>query len=152
MDGPLRQADEARVAALAPRAARFEARRVPRSLRPLAGGAPEPPEALRGRALGMLSGIARPASFRGMLESLGARVVAERTFPDHHAFRARDLEGLRAAAPLWVATEKDAVKIEPAWTAGADVRVLEIGIEGAAGLPSLVAGRLASPRGRVNET
>jgi tetraacyldisaccharide-1-P 4'-kinase len=56
-------------------------------------------------------------------------VVAERLFPDHHRYRRRDLRELARAAPLWVTTEKDAVKLLPFWAGGADLRVLRIGIE-----------------------
>jgi tetraacyldisaccharide 4'-kinase len=94
----------------------------------------------------MLCGIARPASFRQTLLALGARVVAERLFPDHHPYRADDLRGLGASAPLWITTEKDAVKLDPAWRAGLDLRVLGIAVEGAEGLADLVLERLAQPR------
>jgi tetraacyldisaccharide 4'-kinase len=146
MDGPLAAGDEARVAALAPRAARFAARRVPQRLRRLGGEADEPLASLAGAAVGMLCGIARPASFRRTLEGLGARIVAERVFPDHHAFRAADLAGLAAAAPLWVTTEKDAVKLDPGWASAALLRVLAIEVAGAEGLVELVEARLAQPR------
>jgi tetraacyldisaccharide 4'-kinase len=94
----------------------------------------------------MFCGIARPASFRRTLEALGARVIAERSFPDHHPFRAGDLRGLGASAPLWITTEKDAVKLDPAWCAGLSLRVLGIAVEGAGGLVELVLERLAQPR------
>ena len=72
---------------------------------------------------------ARPAAFRETLESLGAEVIAERTFPDHHIFSAADVAGLAAEADLWVTTEKDAGKIPPGWVGDADVRVLVLGTE-----------------------
>ena len=98
-------------------------------LRPLSGGVPEPPEALSGRVVGLLAGLARPSSFRRSLESLGARVVAERVFPDHHAYTRRDLRGLADRVKLWVTTEKDAVKIVPSWVGSADVRVLTLSVD-----------------------
>jgi tetraacyldisaccharide 4'-kinase len=76
----------------------------------------------------MLCGIARPASLRRTLEALGATVVAERNFPDHHRYTERDLRNLDAAR-LWITTEKDALKILPRWTHGADLRVLASGLE-----------------------
>jgi tetraacyldisaccharide 4'-kinase len=144
LDGPLPGGDEARLARHAPAARRFEARRVPLRVRRLAQGPSEAPEALRGLEVGMLCGIARPSSFRRTLESLGARVVAERVLPDHHRYRARDLAGL-SGARVWVATEKDAVKLDPAWAAGIELRVLAIGIEGASALVDWVLGRLRRP-------
>ncbi|RIK89344.1 MAG: tetraacyldisaccharide 4'-kinase, partial [Proteobacteria bacterium] len=128
VDGPMPAADEARVRAAAPQAVWFAARRRPVSLRPLAGGPGAPAAVLRGRSVGMLAGIARPANLRRTLESLGAEVAAERVFADHHRYRARDVAGL-AGPPLWVTTEKDAAKILPRWTAPADVRVLAIALE-----------------------
>ncbi len=126
VDGPLPAEDGELLARLAPGARRFTARRTPASVRHLAGGAGQDPGCLHGKEVGLLAGIARPASLRRSLEALGARVVAERAFPDHHAYRARDLRGLSDEAPLWVTTEKDAVKILPEWTGDADVRVLAI--------------------------
>jgi tetraacyldisaccharide 4'-kinase len=161
-DGPLPAADDARVDALAPGAPRFALRRVPRALRRLgdptseAGTPGSPlresdpgealPSALAGREVGLLSGLARPASFRRTVEALGARVVAERRFPDHHAYRAGDLAGLAAAAPLWLTTEKDAVKLEPAWAGGAQLRVLALAIEGVEPLVEFVVSRLGEMR------
>ena len=129
VDGPLPEADEARLARAAPRAARFALSRRPAWTRPLAGGAREPAAKLAGRGVGVLSGIARPAALRETLESLGAHVVAERAFPDHHRYRAADLAGLANEAPLWITTEKDAGKILPSWTGAAEVRVLELSTE-----------------------
>jgi tetraacyldisaccharide 4'-kinase len=120
--------DETLIAHAAPQAARFAVTRPPRELRAIGTrsprAAPAPPSALAGREVGVLSALAHPRALRATVESLGARVIAERSFPDHHRYRARDLSGLARQAPLWVTSEKDAVKIEPAWCAGADVRVL----------------------------
>lgn len=129
VDGPLSAGDEARVAKFAPGVQRFAAYRRPAALRPLAGGAGEAPDALRGLEVGVLSGLARPDGLRRSVEALGARVVAERRFRDHHVYRPVDLAGLAAGAPLWVTSEKDAVKIPATWAGSADVRVLTIDIE-----------------------
>jgi tetraacyldisaccharide 4'-kinase len=129
VDGPLPEGDEALLARLAPDVFRFVARRRALALRPLGGGRREPAEWLRGRRVGMLCGLARPASLRGTLEGLGARVVAERSFRDHHAYRRADLRGLADEAPLWITTEKDAVKLQRPWAGDADVRVLGVGLE-----------------------
>jgi tetraacyldisaccharide 4'-kinase len=148
MDGPLVPEDEARVAALAPRALRFAARRVPRSVRRLGGEGTAPPASLRGRKVGLLAGIARPAGFRRTLEALGASVVAERVFPDHHPFAPGDLAGLAGSAPVWVTTEKDAVKLDPAWSGTVELLVLRIGVEGPPELARWAAegARSAAPR------
>jgi tetraacyldisaccharide 4'-kinase len=89
-------------------------------------------EALRGRRVLLLAGIARPGGFRRTLAGLGADVAAEAVFPDHHPFATADLErALRAAdaarCELVVTTEKDAVRLPPA--AAADPRVRAVRIE-----------------------
>jgi tetraacyldisaccharide 4'-kinase len=75
-------------------------------------------DALRGRRVLLLAGIARPAGFRRTVADLGGEVGAEALFPDHHRFAAGELDGaLRAAAAarcdLVVTTEKDAVRLPP---------------------------------------
>ena len=125
--GALPAQDEARISRAAPQAARFSVLRAPRELRALdASRAPEPPSALSGREVGVLSALARPRALRESVEALGARVVAERVFADHHAYTPRDVSGLAAQAALWVTSEKDAIKLASGWLAGADVRVLAL--------------------------
>ena len=124
VDGPLPPSDETRIAKRAPDARRIAIRRHPGPLRSLAGGEPEAADSLRHLEVGLLSGLANPAAFRASVESLGARVVAERSFRDHHSYRKKDLAGLAAEAPRWITTEKDAVKILPSWTGRARVDVL----------------------------
>ncbi len=128
VDGPLSDADEARLQRHAPGARRAEARRAPTFLRNHRDGRRAGLDTLEGRRIGMLCGIARPESFRATLEGLGAEVVAERVFPDHHAYGAADVTALEGAE-TWVTTEKDAVKILPGWLdPGCDLRVLGIRI------------------------
>ena len=129
VDGPLAEAEEAQLRGCAPDAFRIKAQRSPTSLRPLGGGESAEPDSLRDREVGLLSGIANPSAFRRTLEALGARVVAERRFPDHHRYRASDLHGIVGEAPLWVTTEKDASKLLPRFVEGSDVRVLGITLE-----------------------
>jgi tetraacyldisaccharide 4'-kinase len=79
-------------------------------------------EALRGQRVMLLSGLARPGSFRRTVESMGAEVAGERRFGDHHRFSEAEvraaLDGAaRAGCPLVVTTEKDAVRL-PAGVAG----------------------------------
>jgi len=127
IDGPLPAEDEERLRRLAPGALRFAARRRPAWLRPLGGGEPASPSGLAGLEVGLLAGIARPEGLRRSLEALGARVVAERVFPDHHRYRPADVADLARHAAVWVTTEKDALKLPVAWAPGA--RVLVLGIE-----------------------
>jgi tetraacyldisaccharide 4'-kinase len=86
----------------------------------------------------LLSGLARPGSFRRTVEGLGAEVVAERRHPDHHRFSAADLEGARGAADaaraeLILTTEKDAVRLPPEWAAEPRLAVVRIEAELVAG-------------------
>jgi tetraacyldisaccharide 4'-kinase len=129
VDGPLAADDAELLARWTPGASRVEAQRRPVDLRPLDGGPGAPLEVLDGASVGMLAGLARPESLRRTLERLGAKVVAERLFGDHHRYGARDLEGLDREAPLWITTEKDAIKILPYWLGRADLRVLGIELE-----------------------
>ena len=129
MDGPLRDDDASRLDSLAAGARRFRAARRPLELRSLDGERVSPAAKVAGRAVGLLSAVARPAGFRRTVEALGASVVAERHFPDHHRYRERDLRGLARLAPLWLTTEKDALKILPTWCWPAKVEVLRIAID-----------------------
>lgn len=86
-------------------------------------------ESLRGQAVGLLSGIARPSSVRLTLEALGARVVAERRFRDHHEYSPKDCRDLDPSALLWITTEKDALKILPEWVGDDTLWVLRIEVE-----------------------
>jgi tetraacyldisaccharide 4'-kinase len=87
-------------------------------------------EALRGRRVRLLSGIARPRAFRRTVEALGAEVAAEHRFADHHRFRARELQrvlGSSGEGGDWiVTTEKDAVRLGAEAAAHPALRVLRI--------------------------
>jgi tetraacyldisaccharide 4'-kinase len=128
VDGPLSDADTVLLErqAVSPRV--FQARRRPARLRGI--GVPakqgESATALAGARVGMLAALGQPSAFRRTLEEKGATVIAERTFRDHHRYRARDLKKLRREADVWVTTEKDAVKILPRWAREIDLRVLTI--------------------------
>lgn len=105
------------------------ARRRPVELVSLDRSTRMPLESLRDRSVGLLSGVARPASIHRTLESLGARVVVERRFRDHHEYAPKDCRDLDETDVLWLTTEKDALKIMPDWLGGAPLWVLRIEIE-----------------------
>ena len=98
---------ERELAALAPRRPIARARHAP--LRLWRAGEPSDAGALRGLAVDLVSGIGNPAAFEATVRALGAQVVEHRAFPDHHAYRPGDLEGL-GARPI-VTTAKDGVKL-----------------------------------------
>ncbi len=120
-------------------------------------------DVLRGMRVGLLSGLARPRGFRSIVESLGAEVVRELRFPDHHDYRREDLASLTIAGPppavfpsgsdqaetgempeRWITTEKDAYKIPPTWAGEARVDVLriEVALDQADALLDAVEARL----------
>ena len=67
------------------------------------------PELLRARRLHAVAGIGNPARFFRHLQGLGLDFVAH-SFPDHHPYRAADIE--YAEADAIEMTEKDAVKCQ----------------------------------------
>ena len=74
-------------------------------------GAVVPLPELRGRRCVLLAAIARPQEFRATVERLGAEVVREFRFRDHHRFTAAEVmaadKAAAEAAALLVTTEKD---------------------------------------------
>ncbi len=87
-----------------------------------------PPAALQGCRVFAVAGLGRPEGFVATLEALGAEVVGQRFFPDHHVYSPLEVEALAAAArrldALPVTTAKDAVKLpEPAPLAVLEVAV-----------------------------
>ncbi len=107
--GALRRA----LATLAPRAAFAEADVVADGWRD-AGG--DPVELPAGAGVYAFSGLGNPEGFRRSLAGRGLRLLGWEVFPDHHPYRAAELERLgRAAAASGAAaavtTAKDAVRI-----------------------------------------
>jgi tetraacyldisaccharide 4'-kinase len=99
----------------------------------------EPLEALGGRGVVAVAGVARPERFLASLAAAGAVVHELIRFPDHHAYSAADNARIAAAAGerLVVTTEKDLVKLP-----GLTVRALRVALEvdGAERLLDLLAG------------
>ncbi len=74
------------------------------------------PSALAQTKVLAFCGIARPENFQAELESLGAEVVGQRSFGDHHWYTAQDIASLKSLAQstqaeMLVTTEKDAVRL-----------------------------------------
>ena len=126
IDGPADASTEAWLTQGSPSAFRFDAFRQATKLRSLAGNEQRSLASLQDQEIGIVSGLARPQSLRRSLESLGAKVVAERVFADHHHYREKDLRHLERDAPLWVTSEKDALKIMPSWVGQVPFWVLQI--------------------------
>lgn len=66
------------------------------------------PEALAGKTVAAVSGIAEPDGFLADLRRHGVEPDAVHAFPDHHPYAAADLEGIKA--DVVVMTEKDEIK------------------------------------------
>jgi tetraacyldisaccharide 4'-kinase len=94
-------------------------------LRPVAG------ERLAGARLLAFAGIGRPAKFFTTLRALGAELVSTRSFPDHHPYRAREIDPLLRAAEQaqarLITTAKDIVRVPAAKRAAIEVLEVEIG-------------------------
>lgn len=100
-----------------------------------------------GAPLVAFAGIGRPAKFFATLRGLGARLVAEHGFPDHHGYRAGELaalrrEAVRAGAQL-VTTRKDWVRLAPEQRGDIAVLDVELRWRDAAALDALFAPLLA---------
>lgn len=88
----------------------------------LADGRMVEPRWLAGRAVRVLTGVARPGSVMHLLDRLGARVVERRVRADHQWFSRRDLAAL---GPDWIVTAKDRARIPTR----CPVNTLHIGLE-----------------------
>ncbi|MBI5629433.1 MAG: tetraacyldisaccharide 4'-kinase [Elusimicrobia bacterium] len=89
-----------------------------------------PVSLIQGREVAVLSGLADPASFEAQLESLGARATQKWRYPDHHAYRPRELrsiEKLRQGLPL-VTTFKDFTRFPKEWREILKAQVLLLAI------------------------
>jgi tetraacyldisaccharide 4'-kinase len=80
-------------------------------------GSPVASTQLAARRFVAVCGIANPAVFAHSIRELDLAAEEILTFPDHHAYRRRDLAAIRRAADrsggAWIlTTEKDAVKLE----------------------------------------
>lgn len=106
----------------------------PRELVEINGSNPRPISDLRGRRVMAFSGIATPERFEATLRDLGAILVANRRFLDHHAFADEDFDeilerALRAKAEIIVTTEKDAVRLQSNFQPAIPLVYLRLDIE-----------------------
>jgi tetraacyldisaccharide 4'-kinase len=86
-------------------------------------------DAFRGRPVFAFAGIGRPEKFFRTLRAIGAELRGTRSFGDHHAFTAAELDEMRKEAAtlsaLLVTTEKDYARLKPEQRAGIDVLPVE---------------------------
>jgi len=93
----------------------YQSRYKPMYLLEPASGTVFPPDYLRGRRVLAFAGVADPGYFVHVLKLLGAEVVKEVHFPDHHRYAPTDLVIMGEymnQAELFVTTEKDFVKLQ----------------------------------------
>lgn len=97
-------------------------------------GGSEREVAFAGERVAGFCGIGNPTAFRRTLESLGAEVVAFRSFPDHHPYPRADVDDLTEWAKTLppnttiATTQKDWVKLRLPALAGRPLRAVRIGL------------------------
>jgi tetraacyldisaccharide 4'-kinase len=93
------------------------------------------------------AGIGRPGKFFSTLRGLGARLVAERGFPDHHVYQAPELTALRdeaaKAGARLVTTRKDWLRLPPAEREGIEALDVELRWRDQAAVDALLAPLIA---------
>lgn len=106
---------------------------------------------LAGRRIGAFAGIGNPSALRSSLESLGAEVIAFRSYPDHHPYSPADLADLAEWArhhhvSELVTTLKDLVKLPADFGGDVGLSALEIAMVIEAGAEDLgrIVDRLAT--------
>jgi len=88
---------------------------------------------LKGKHLLLISGIAQPAGFGGLLELQGANVIGKLEFQDHHDYVFKDVQKIlheheKMQPDYIVTTEKDAVKLRKFPELLEKLWILEIGV------------------------
>ena len=98
-------------------------------------GADVVPGSLHGTDAVLHSGLGRPASLRATVQGeLGARIVGERVFPDHHRYgsdelRATERLAVSQRADTVLTTVKDAMRLPLGWLPGVPWHVVDIGVQ-----------------------
>lgn len=95
-------------------------------------------------------GVGRPQRFFALLEAQGFELAARRPFPDHHPFTKTQIEALRREAKrlgaALVTTEKDFVRLPPAWRKDIAVLPVAMRIDDPAGFGRLLKKAIADFR------
>jgi tetraacyldisaccharide 4'-kinase len=98
---------------------------------------------LKGKRLVAFAGIGRPQKFFATLKELGAVLVAERGFPDHHRYHEAELDQLAREAAnqdaTLITTEKDWVRLDPRWRMRVAALKIEVQWEDRAAVLALLA-------------
>lgn len=104
------------LARISPRSLLVESAHAAEGFLDLKGGNILAPDSLKGKAAGLFSGIADPASFERLVRALGVNTVFSLSFPDHHHYSRQDLQDIvhRAGSEkvdTLITTEKDASRL-----------------------------------------
>ncbi|RLT08458.1 MAG: tetraacyldisaccharide 4'-kinase [Planctomycetota bacterium] len=88
---------------------------------------------LNNKTVAIFSGLGNPAAFRQSVEQLGAKVIAEQSFPDHHPYSEADLASLSrwvaaSGADLALTSQKDLVKLPIEQLGGKPLGAIRIGL------------------------
>jgi tetraacyldisaccharide 4'-kinase len=99
------------------------------------------PTALNGMKVLVFSGIARPQVFEAQLRDLGVTITSTLSFPDHHWYTQEDVAKIQyeyqvTGADLIITTEKDAVKLQPAFIKDLPVATLQQRIDWLGPIPT----------------
>ncbi len=115
-------------------------------------------DCLKGMRIGALSAIAVPESFEGFLRDLGAQIVVNERFLDHHRFSSVELSrflatAVEAGVEMVVVTEKDAVRIPDDWDLPLPVYFLRLEVEILSGVKDFeeAVSRLCFPSAAIRE-
>jgi len=88
----------------------------PESLQSVSSGEILPLKSLQNKKVSVFCGLANPDQLFKMMGAIGAAIVWQKTFPDHHDYTEKELSKIllqshQAGAELIVTTQKDVVKI-----------------------------------------
>lgn len=116
----------------------------PRGLWEIRDRRPLPLDSLCDKRLALVCAIGRPDGFRATVASLGGRVEALLSFPDHHWYTLQDIERIRRIrreVDAVVTTEKDSWKLRLAGAQDMDLWVLGVDLQ--VEQPEILYGHLA---------
>jgi tetraacyldisaccharide 4'-kinase len=113
--------------------------------------APRDGDDIKGKKVVAFAGIGQPRKFFETLREVGAELAAAHAFSDHHPYRDTELARLAAEASeqgaALVTTEKDAVRVPPAWRQRLCVLKVEVEWEDEPALMRVLAPVLARCHG-----
>ena len=142
-----------------PTAEVIECMHSPKYLKSVNGDEIFPLDTLKGKRIAVLSGIAIPESFEKSLRKLGAKLVCNKRFMDHHRFTEKELdtffnEAEKEQVDMILTTEKDAVRIPADCTPNLPFYYLRLEIEILSGMEDFneAVSRICFPKSKLKAT